>query len=184
MVGPSSLARPTQDVVHELIGDRQARGWHYQVHDEPVFNLAWDRTWRLPLVTLPGGFGVDALPTLTLAAGTVQTYAAAGGRLRIGQGLKQDFGPPRIRPAIADMPAPVGEGFGWYLFVGAGGRAVAHESSSTATPSATAAQWTTAPSSATSNWAGRCSGAISGSATRRISAARNSWPEEGIRSSG
>ena len=127
MVGPSSLARPTQDVVHELIGDRQARGWHYQIHDEPVFNLAWDRTWRVPLVTLPGGLGVDALPTLTLAAGTVQTYAAAGGRLRIGQGLDRDFGAPRIRPAIADTPAPVGEGFGWYLFAGAGGRAVAHD---------------------------------------------------------
>ena len=79
MVGPSSLARPTQDVVHELIGDRQARGWHYQIHDEPVFNLAWDRTWRVPLVTLPGGLGVDALPTLTLAAGTVRPMRPRAG---------------------------------------------------------------------------------------------------------
>jgi hypothetical protein len=57
----------------------------------------------------------------------VQTYAALGGRLRIGQGLGRDFGTPRIRPAIADTPAPVGEGFGWYLFAGAAGRLVAHD---------------------------------------------------------
>ena len=127
VVGPSSLARPTQDVVHTLLGDRPARGWHYQIHDEPVFNLGYDRIWRAPLIGLPGGLGVDALPSVTLAAGTVQTYAGLGGRVRIGQGLDRDFGAPRIRPTIADTPAPVGEGFGWYLFAGAGGRAVARD---------------------------------------------------------
>jgi hypothetical protein len=127
VVGPTALARQAQDVVHSILGDRQARGWHYQLHDEPVFNLGWDRTWRLPVASLPGGLAVDALPSLTLAAGTVQTYAGIGGRVRIGQGLDRDFGAPRIRPAIADSPAPVGEGFGWYLFAGAGGRAVARD---------------------------------------------------------
>ncbi|MBV1798379.1 lipid A deacylase LpxR family protein [Siccirubricoccus sp. G192] len=127
VVGPSSLARPTQDVVHNMLSDRQARGWHYQLQDEPVFNLGWDRTWRVPAFTLPAGLAVDALPTLGVAAGTVQIYAAAGARVRLGQGLNRDFGPPRIRPTISDAPAPVGEGFGWYVFAGAGGRAVARD---------------------------------------------------------
>lgn len=127
VVGPSALARQAQDVVHEFLGDRQARGWNYQLRDEPVFNLHWARTWRLPAASLPGGLAVDALPTLSLAAGTVQIYAGAGARLRLGQGLERDFGPPRIRPAIGDAPAPVGEGFGWYLFGGVGGRAVARD---------------------------------------------------------
>jgi hypothetical protein len=127
VIGPVTLARLAQDVAHQIHGERPARGWSYQLHNEPVFNLAWDRTWRAPLATLPGWFDVDVLPTLTLAAGTVQTYAALGGRLRIGQGLGRDFGTPRIRPAIADTPAPVGEGFGWYLFAGAAGRLVAHD---------------------------------------------------------
>lgn len=127
VVGPTSVARQTQDIVHSLIGDRQARGWNYQIHDEPVFNLTYDRTWREQLLALPAGLAVDALPTLTLAAGTIQTYAGLGARIRIGQGLDRDFGAPRIRPAIADSPAPVGEGFGWYLFAGAGGRAVARD---------------------------------------------------------
>ena len=64
---------------------------------------------------------------MTLAAGTVQTYAGIGGRIRIGQGLDRDFGTPRMRQTIADAPAPVGEGFGWYVFGGVGGYAVGHD---------------------------------------------------------
>ena len=127
VVGPAALAEEAQDWVHAILGDRPARGWRYQLKDEPVFNLSWERIWRLPSAALPGGLEVDALPSVTLAAGTVQVYAAAGARVRLGQGLGRDFGPSRIRPAIADAPAPVGEGFGWYLFAGAGGRAVAHD---------------------------------------------------------
>src|SRR5206468_1426931 len=44
VVGPSSLARQSQDIVHALINDRQSRGWRYQLHDEPVFNLGYSRT--------------------------------------------------------------------------------------------------------------------------------------------
>ncbi|HYZ33449.1 MAG TPA: lipid A deacylase LpxR family protein, partial [Crenalkalicoccus sp.] len=127
VVGPAAQAKETQDFVHHILGDRPARGWNFQLRNEPVFNLGWDRIWRVPLAALPFGLGVDALPTLELAAGTVQIYAAGGGRLRIGQGLDQDFGPPRIRPTIADGATPVGQGFGWYAFVGAGGRAIARD---------------------------------------------------------
>jgi hypothetical protein len=127
VVGPSSLGRQTQDVVHEILGTRQAHGWHYQLHDEPVFNLNAERTWRVPVAQLPGGLSFDTLPTLGVMAGTVRVSASAGARFRIGQGLERDFGVPRIRPAIADSPVPVGEGFGWYLFGGVGGYAVAHD---------------------------------------------------------
>ncbi|MDN3564373.1 lipid A deacylase LpxR family protein [Paeniroseomonas aquatica] len=127
VVGPTSLARQTQDIVHAAIGDRQARGWGFQIHDEPVFNIGYERTWRERLLNLPGDLAVDALPTVTLAAGTIHTYAGVGARVRIGQGLERDFGAPRIRPTIADSPAPVGDGFGWYLFAGAGGRAIARD---------------------------------------------------------
>ena len=127
VIGPSALARGTQDVVHRILGDPKARGWRYQLRDEPALNLSWERIWRVGMATLPGRLTIDALPAATLAAGTVQIYAALGARLRIGQGLERDFGPARIRPAIADAPAPIGEGFGWYLFAGAGGRAVARD---------------------------------------------------------
>lgn len=127
LVGPGALAEQAQDLVHVFIDNKEARGWDYQLKDEFVFNLGWERIWRVRALDLPGGLGVDALPAVALAAGTVHIHAAAGVRLRFGQGLERDFGPARIRPAISDAPAPVGEGFGWYVFAGAGGRAVARD---------------------------------------------------------
>lgn len=48
--------------------------------------------------------------------------------LRVGQRLDADFGPRRIRPALAGSrffrPR---EAFGWYVFAGVDGRAVAHD---------------------------------------------------------
>ena len=126
MVGPSALAKESQDLVHSILGDRQARGWGRQLKDEPVFNLGWERNWRVPVANF-AGIGLDAVPTVGFAAGTVTVYGMAGARLRIGQGLDRDFGPARIRPAIADAPPPVGEGLGWYVFGGVGGRLVAHD---------------------------------------------------------
>lgn len=126
VVGPSALGRQTQDAIHDLIGDARFRGWRYQIRDEPVFNVNAERIWRVPVAS--AGFAeVDALPAAGAQLGTVRVAAQGGVRVRIGQGLERDFGPPRIRPTVSDAPAPVGEGFGWYLFAGVGGYVVGRD---------------------------------------------------------
>jgi lipid A 3-O-deacylase len=128
LIGPGALGRQAQDLVHEILGDRRARGWDRQLKDEPVLNLFWDRTWRVPAFDMPAaGLAVDVLPNTALALGNAQIHAGLGGRVRLGQGLAADFGPPRIRPALGTAPAPVGDGFGWYLFAGAGARVVGRD---------------------------------------------------------
>ncbi len=126
-VGPASLGRATQSFVHRAIGEDVPRGWGRQLRNEPVFNLNAERIWRVPVVAETGVGGVDLLPAAGAQLGTVRVAASAGARVRFGQGLERDFGTPRIRPTIADAPAPVGEGFGWYLFGGVGGYAVGHD---------------------------------------------------------
>ena len=127
VVGPASLARDTQSFVHHVIDERVPSGWGRQIRNEPVFNLNAERIWRVPVVAETGFGSVDLLPAAGAQLGTVRVAASAGARLRFGQGLERDFGTPRIRPTIADAPAPVGEGFGWYLFGGVGGYAVGHD---------------------------------------------------------
>lgn len=127
VVGPSSLGRSLQVSFHEAIGDPKPRGWQTQLDDEPVFNFAFERIWRTPSLALPLGLEADALPSVALAAGTVRVHAMAGLRARIGQGLGADFGPARLAPSLGDAPMPIGRDFGWYLFAGAGGRAVARD---------------------------------------------------------
>jgi lipid A 3-O-deacylase len=74
---------------------------------------------RLPIPTI-------GAPVASL--GNVHTFAAAGASLRFGWDLPSDCGPPRVRPSLpgTDFFNPTA-GFGWYLFAGAEGRAVAHD---------------------------------------------------------
>lgn len=126
VVGPASLADEVQQRWHELIAARPPRGWHHQLDNEPGVNAYVNHQWRLDLGTLAGEVAVDLHPHLGYALGNVHTHAGAGATLRLGNDLRGDFGPPRIRPS------PPGGGFftpredlGWYLFAGVEGRYVA-----------------------------------------------------------
>ena len=128
LVGPSSGGEWVQSNFHRRIGSPVARGWDYQLHDEFVAALVLGRTWRLPLFDA-GLVQADVLPSATISVGNLQTYGALGGMVRLGRMLGADFGPPRIRPALAGSQffQPTDNGLGWYIFAGAEGRVVAHD---------------------------------------------------------
>ncbi|WP_419897033.1 lipid A deacylase LpxR family protein [Roseomonas sp. USHLN139] len=127
VVGPSALGEFIQNNYHELIGVDQVNGWKTQLKDEPALTAIIERKWRLPLAEI-GAIGFEAIPSATLSLGNVQTYAGIGGLLRFGQGLDADFGPPRIRPALAGSSwIQPRQDFGWYVFAGLDGRGVARD---------------------------------------------------------
>ena len=65
------------------------------------------------------------IPRVGAALGNVAIYGDVGGTVRIGKNLRDDFGPPRPRPALPGSEAFIGDGsFGWYLFAGVDGQAV------------------------------------------------------------
>lgn len=127
VVGPAALGRQVQSNFHELIGDDKARGWRNQLKNEPAIQLTFERRWRTGAASLfrPLGLEIDAVPYVGAGLGNVQTYASAGGIVRIGQSLRKDFGPPRSRPSLPGSEAFNNDGFSWYLFAGAEGQAVA-----------------------------------------------------------
>jgi hypothetical protein len=61
-----------------------------------------------------------------MAGSALRDYAKAGIQLRVGQGLKSDFGTTRISPGLSgsDAYTPVRD-FVWYLFAGVDGQAIA-----------------------------------------------------------
>ena len=127
VVGPSALGRQVQNGFHDLIGDRENRGWSSQLKDEPAIELLAERTYRLPIAQFHG-VEADALPAVTVGVGTVRDYVQAGFSLRLGQGLGSDFGAARIRPGLSgsDAYAPT-RPLAWYVFAGADGQAVARD---------------------------------------------------------
>jgi len=132
VVGPSALGRQAQNGFHSIIGAERSFGWATQLRDEAVFNLVVERKWRVPIGAI-GTLQFEALPSVSVSLGNGNLYGALGGTLRMGQGLLADFGPGRIRPALAGSnyfqpdANRDGRNWGWYVFAGLEGRAVGRD---------------------------------------------------------
>lgn len=128
IVGPSSLAAQAQDFVHHVKGASDPQGWDNQLKDEPGFILTYERKWRGIYELNPFGWAVDVTPQLGASIGNVYTNISTGITFRLGYDLPADYGPPLIRPSLpgSDFFVPTKK-FGWYMFAGVEGRAVARD---------------------------------------------------------
>jgi lipid A 3-O-deacylase len=127
VVGPASLAEQSQTLVHNIIGAQDPKGWDTQIENEPGIRIIYERKYRygadLPIPVLD--LSVDAAPHFNIALGNVDTSAGVGGTVRFGQDLGDDYGPPRVRPAVSSPGFFRNEDdFSWYLFAGVEGRVV------------------------------------------------------------
>ena len=126
VIGPASLAEPTQKFVHQIINSPEPRGWSHQLHNEPGIVLTYLHSNRAYASGELLGFAVDATPHFGGALGNVFTYANTGVTLRMGYNLPDDYGPPRMRPGLPGNGffRSQDDGLGWYLFAGFDGRLV------------------------------------------------------------
>ncbi len=135
IVGPKSFAEDTQRIVHEWLNESVPQGWDSQLKNEPGINLIAERKWRLYGRTLGDTLGFDFIPHAGVSLGNVQTYANAGGLVRLGFNLPSDFGVDLIRGGGA-VNAPVDDedprvslkrNWSFFVFGGVDGRAVARD---------------------------------------------------------
>ncbi|MDR2430060.1 MAG: lipid A deacylase LpxR family protein [Puniceicoccales bacterium] len=129
IIGPSAQGRRVQNQWHRLVGDPLVRGWGAQLRDEPVIQLAWERTWRIGW-ELGGTLRTDLLPRVGLEAGTVRDVASLGVQWRAGWNVPGDFGLRTLRaPAGAALRPARSEGLhgaapdAFYFFIDAQGEA-------------------------------------------------------------
>jgi len=129
-IGRNSLAKQTQNNFHLAIDNPESQGWGYQLRNEPTVDLYFDRHLRYS-ADLGDGLDADLIPAAGIAVGNAFDYLEAGARVRIGQNLKVDYGPPRIAPGPSGTSyfnrdyITTASLWGWYVFAGSDGRAVA-----------------------------------------------------------
>lgn len=127
VVGRWALGGITQNDFHQFIGVNPSKGWKNQLSNEPGFMLSYERKWRFQQ-PLGGNFSIDVIPEVGGTAGTIMTYASAGGKMRLGQNLAANYGTNQIRPSLSGTdwfdPGRLDGKFGWSLFGGVQGRAV------------------------------------------------------------
>ncbi len=126
IVGPASSAESSQKLVHRWTGSRQPEGWSTQLHNEPGIVLSAQRSWRNVVRGSIGNLSFDVTPSVGGTLGNVFTYGSTDVAIRFGNQLPRDLGIPRIQPAnLGSGEFSPQSATGWYLFVGAEGRAVA-----------------------------------------------------------
>ena len=95
---------------------------------EPGVVLSYDHKWRVGM-PLGGGLSIDAIPEFGGSVGNIFTYGQVGTMVRLGSNLNADYGPARIRPSLSGSTwfdrSQLDGPFGWYVFAGVQGRAVA-----------------------------------------------------------
>ncbi|MCL4744007.1 MAG: DUF2219 family protein [Burkholderiaceae bacterium] len=106
VIGPGSLARQAQNLIHDAIGSERFLGWDHQLRNEPALQLAADRKYRSHRgagVIVPG-FSADSIRSIGLRLGNIETSVALGVEGRIGWNLPNDFGTYPIRPGAENRP--------------------------------------------------------------------------------
>ena len=97
ILGPASLAEDAQKFIHKINGANDPQGWDHQLKNEVTFDAVYETQWRLKPPGFPQTFSYDLIPHLGVRVGTVKIYANAGGELRFGWDLPEDFGNCSIR---------------------------------------------------------------------------------------
>lgn len=134
VVGPAALGEQVQNGFHSLLNSlgqsEYQAAWGYQLANEPGVVVSYEHKWRFDM-PIGAGLSVDAIPEVGGTVGNVYTYGEASTMLRLGENLNADYGPTRIRPALSGGswfdPSQLTGPFGWYVFVGGQGRAVASD---------------------------------------------------------
>lgn len=98
IVGPSSHAAQMQKFIHSLYRVTQPQGWHHQLKDEIVFDLVFDKKWRIFQSGEGKKIEFDLIGHIGGSLGTMITAAATGWQFRFGSNLPQDFGTFLLRP--------------------------------------------------------------------------------------
>lgn len=103
MVGPSTLAEQTQDLVHHVINGQRFAGWEHQLRDEPVFRLMHQRLHKRTWI------GSTAMSDAVLhyggSIGNLTTFVSAGAEFRFGHWFPDNFGSAPLLP-VSENTAP------------------------------------------------------------------------------
>jgi lipid A 3-O-deacylase len=136
IVGPGALGQQSQDFIHKIRGIDRFLGWDNQLSNELGAVFLWEHKRKFTYIYHPNSrFGFDVIGHSGIALGNVATYLNAGGEVRLGWAIPDDFGTSAIRPGGDNStpnsswdPRLLGDpGWGAHIFVSFDTRLVGHD---------------------------------------------------------
>lgn len=132
ILGPGALAGDAQNWIHSIRGFGLAQGWGNQLVNEPAVELKASRFWVARMGGKDNGWALDCIPHTGIALGNVSTAAHLGATVRAGYHLPVDYGYQNVDslaiPAGGLSGGETLKDWGFHVFAGTDGRAVAYSS--------------------------------------------------------
>jgi len=126
IVGPGSGARQVQTRFHSMFNGYEPDGWDYQLENELGVLVAYQKKWLYLISVDDAPLEIDLSPNIGTSLGNVYTYLETGLMLRVGRGLRSDYGPMSMRPSAPTAGNyTFSDAINWYVYIGVEGRAVA-----------------------------------------------------------
>ncbi|WP_299013353.1 lipid A deacylase LpxR family protein [uncultured Photobacterium sp.] len=123
VVGPNSFAEDGQKFIHGIIGSDEPIGWDYQIENQVVFNLGYQRHRLLSRNDAVGFEQYDLSTVGRINAGNFQSELAFGSIARWGNRLETNFGTTGFSPGrFVDISVLSASPKGYFLFAGIEGR--------------------------------------------------------------
>ncbi|MCI4661889.1 MAG: lipid A deacylase LpxR family protein [Neomegalonema sp.] len=122
--GSLSLGEFTQDTSHTLFHGQTAQGWDQGLENEPALTLTGARSYRV--FGEMAGLDTELRPHGSFALGNVDTHAAAGVSVSIGDQLHTALAPSSGNLVPTQTQSGRVQGWGWSFSAGLEGRAVGY----------------------------------------------------------
>lgn len=117
-VGPLALGKQTQNFINKITSTSPSLGWNNQIKNEFLLNLNYGVIYRWNFIE---DF-FDILPQGQIFLGNDYTAISAGARMRIGYGMKNDFGIQKYKSSFSSIA--VDDGLKIYFLAGINGSIV------------------------------------------------------------
>jgi lipid A 3-O-deacylase len=124
IVGPESFGEDTQKWWHSVWDYTIPQGWRNQLKTEPALQIYLNRAFRFGVET-ENYWGLECIPNIKAALGTVYDYGEMGMTLRGGFNLPRDFTRSPLE-SYSTHPSANPPSWSAFVFTGADGRVVGH----------------------------------------------------------
>lgn len=115
MIGPASMCKETQSMIHKLLDCRKPKGWdNNQIHNEFVVNAEWWTRYNYYLCDY-----VALVPKAGVAVGTIEDFAELGGDIKVGYHLRHEYGNNIMFSQSANKQGSWLDKLSCYVFAGA-----------------------------------------------------------------
>lgn len=103
-IGPEAGGQQAQNSYHRMLGEAPASGWEHQLQAEATLQFSYQQRIKSYILrSAHYGSFFDVVPYVGAAIGNVNINAYAGGLLRFGKNLPDNFGPTKAASPEGDI---------------------------------------------------------------------------------